>query len=86
MKLPVSQKDLTKTTRAERRKKLSRFKDVAKKCFGSPKSSGFGIGTKVFCLKCNNYPLNGAQLKEGLWYCKDCGSNEIILKSKDKSD
>jgi hypothetical protein len=86
MKLPLKSKDQPKTSSKDRRKKLSRFKDTARSCFGPPKSSGYGLGKTLFCLKCNNQPVHGAQLKSGLWYCKDCGSNDVVLKSKDSSD
>lgn len=79
-------KDALKTTKKQRRAKLSRFKDTARRCFGKAKSTGFGVGKTVFCLNCNNYPLNGAQLRDGQWHCKDCGSDNVMLKSRDIND
>jgi len=86
MKLPLKSKDQPKTSSKERRKKLSKFKDTAKSCFGAPKSCGFGVGKYIFCVNCNSHPLSGAQFKDGLWYCKDCGSNIVTLKSRESSD
>ncbi len=57
--------------RKERYKSLSKFKDVAKKCFGAITSIGWGKGKKILCSVCKKEVTKGTY-KEGKWYCKEC--------------
>jgi len=51
--LPINQNNVCKTTKKERRKKLSVFKDRMHNMWGNKKVSGFGDGKPNICDICH---------------------------------
>jgi formylmethanofuran dehydrogenase subunit E len=77
------EQNTTKTTKRERRKKLSKFKDVAHKCFGNVSVTGIGEGKPIICDGCKErvYKAKAVVLKGYLiTYCERCNPEEILDK------
>ena len=74
------EKNACKTTKAQRRKRLDKFKDTAHKCFGKTSVTGWGDGKPLICDICKKkvYKIKVAIIK-GFMYsiCDNCSEPEI---------
>jgi hypothetical protein len=79
------QQNKCKTTKAERRKKFAKFKDIAHKSFGPTNSTGFGEGKPSFCSICNEriFKATAEFIKGKIYlYCDKVNCKDEINKLK----
>lgn len=78
-----------KTTKAERRKKFNKFKDIAHKSFGPINSVGYGEGKLSFCSICKEriFKATAEFIKGTIYlYCDKITCRDEIRRLKKERD